>query len=93
MTVPLEFTEALPPPADCTLVEASAPMTAMEVSPDPNGSTLPEFFRSTVPCSARCSPAAWLAVLVAVAAGEPVGGLSNSAEGEVLGQDPGDRRC
>ena len=30
VTVPLEFTPALPPPAVCGLVEASAPMTAID---------------------------------------------------------------
>ena len=77
VTVPLELTEALPPPAVCGLVDASAPMTAIEESEDPSGSTLPLFFSRTVPSSATCSASFWSAVLVAVSSGDPVAGLSN----------------
>ena len=52
-------------------------MTAIELSADPTGSTLPLFFSSTVPSSAICSASFWSAVLVAVSAGDPVAGLSN----------------
>ena len=59
VTVPLEFTPALPPPAVCGLVDASAPMTAIEPSLAAlSGSTLPLFFSSTVPSSAICSASA-----------------------------------
>ena len=54
VTVPLEFTPALPPPSVCGLVEASAPMTAIDLSDGVSGRTLPEFFSSTVPSSASC---------------------------------------
>ena len=41
VTVPLELTPALPPPSVCGLVEASAPMTAIDVSDEVRGRMLP----------------------------------------------------
>ena len=87
VTVPLEFTPALPPPAVCGLVEASAPMTAIDVSDEASGRTLPEFFSSTVPSSASCVASPWSAEFVATADGDPLGALSNRPKREHLGQD------
>ena len=75
--VPLEFTPALPPPAVSGLVEASAPMTATELSDCGSGRTPPLFFSKTVPSSASWSASESCAALVAVCAGEPDGGSSN----------------
>ena len=91
VTVPLELTDALPPPAVCGLVEASAPITAIELSAAVSGSTPPLFFSSTVPSSASCSASAWSAALVAVCAGRSGGRLVEQAEGEHLGQHAGDQ--
>ena len=77
LTVPLEFTPALPPPAVCGLLEASAPMTAIELSDEVSGRTLPEFFSSTVPSSASWVASAWSVEFVATADGDPVATLSN----------------
>ncbi len=77
VTVPLELTFALPPPAVSGLVEASAPITAIELSDEVSGRTLPLFFSSTVPSSANVVASAWSVAFVAVSAGEPVGDLSN----------------
>ena len=73
VTVPLELTPALPPPSVCGLVEASAPMTAIDVSEEDSGRMLPEFFSSTVPSSASCVASFWLVEFVAVADGDPLG--------------------
>ncbi len=79
VTVPLELTEAEPPPAVSGLADASAPMTAIdEVLAELSGRMLPLFLSSTVPSSASWVASDWSAALVAVCAGEPVGGLSNS---------------
>src|SRR5882757_4734608 len=77
VTVPLDDTPALPPPAVSGLDEASAPMTAIDESDDDSGSTPPLFFSSTAPSSASCSASATCAELVAVSAGDPAGGWSN----------------
>ena len=77
VTVPLEFTPALPPPAVSGLLEASAPMTATEESALVSGSALPLFLSSTVPSSASWAASVTWAVLVAGWAGDPVGGSSN----------------
>ena len=77
VTVPLDVTPALPPPAVSGLDEASAPMTAIFVSEDDSGSTPPLFFSSTVPSSASCRASVTCAALVAVSAGDPAGGSSN----------------
>jgi hypothetical protein len=58
-------------------VEASAPITATEVSAEPSGSTLPLFLSRTVPSAASSVEVAWWAAVVAVAPGEPLGALSN----------------
>ncbi len=83
VTVPLELTPALPPPAVCGLVEASAPITAIDVAPEPSGSTEPEFFSKTAPSSATLWAVAWCAAEVAVAEVEPVGVLSNSPNANI----------
>ncbi len=77
VTVPLEFTPALPPPAVSGLVEASAPITATDLSALVSGSTLPLFLSSTVPSSASWAASLTCAGLVAVWPGDPVGGSSN----------------
>ena len=83
VTVPLEFTPALPPPSVCGLVEASAPMTATDLSAEVSGRTLPEFFSSTVPSSASCVASAWSVEFVATADGDPLGALSNMPKANI----------
>ena len=83
VTVPLEFTPALPPPTVIGLVEASAPMTAIDLSDVVSGRTLPEFFSSTVPSSASCVASAWSVELVATADGDPLGALSNRPKANI----------
>ncbi len=83
VTVPLEFTPALPPPAVSGLDEASVPITATDLSELVRGSTLPLFLSSTVPSSASWAASVVCAVLVAVSAGDPVGGSSNSPNANI----------
>src|SRR5215469_18178554 len=83
VTVPLELTPALPPPAVCGLDEASAPITAIELSEEPRGRTLPLFFSSTVPSLASAAAWARSVAFVAVPDGDPAVGLSNSPKANI----------
>src|ERR1700676_14743 len=82
VTVPLELTPALPPPAVSGLDDASAPMTAMDFVDAGSGSTLPLFFSSTVPSSASCSASETCADVVAVWAGDPAGGSAKRPDAQ-----------
>ncbi len=83
VTVPLELTAALPPPAVSGLVEASAPITAIEDVDELRGRMPAAFLSSTVPSSASCSAAVWSAALVGAWAGEPAVGLSNNPNANI----------
>src|SRR5258707_10535895 len=83
VTVPLELTSALPPPAVCGLDEASAPITAIELSEEPRGRTWPLFFSSTVPSSASAAAGAWSVAFVAVSGGDPAAGLSDNPKANI----------
>ena len=54
VTVPLELTDALPPPAVSGLVDASEPMTAIEPVAADSGRAALLFCSRTVPSSASC---------------------------------------
>ena len=90
VTVPLELTPALPPPSDCTLVEASAPMTAIECVDDVSGSRPALFFSSTVPSSASCRADGDVRGRRRGLGRRPDRRLVEHAEREQLGQDPAD---
>src|SRR5258708_22051218 len=83
VTVPLELTAALPPPAVCGEVEASAPITAIDLVDEPSGSIPPLFFSRTVPSALIWVPVLWLPELVVGCAGEPVGALSKSPNANI----------
>src|ERR1035438_7222945 len=83
VTVPLDVTPALPPPTVSGLDEASAPITATDLSDDVRGSAPPLFFSRTVPSSASWSASVTCAELVAVSAGDPAGGSSNKPNANI----------
>ncbi len=71
------MTPALPPPWDIASVPASSPITAIECTDVPIGST-EEFFSRTLPSSATCRATAACAADVTTAPAEPVCVVSNS---------------